>query len=177
MPSQASPGSEIQRDTFVVCYHLLLQLLYFLKSISAVCRCWKKNALEMVDLVLKINAGCYKLFGKRTLACKQICANECISVRKKGRCCLPFSHHNESLGWIGSSLANTVSVCVNIHQLFVYSLCVASSIISIYGLAASNYISNKEPQWEDSPCQQGILLFVYTNDQIVHIIFLWEINY
>ena len=40
----------------------------------------------------------------------------------------------------------------------------AFSIIGIDGLAASNYISNKVPQWEDSPFQHCISLFVFTDN-------------
>lgn len=40
----------------------------------------------------------------------------------------------------------------------------AFSIISIDGLAASNYISNKMAQWEDSPFQPCLSVFVYTDN-------------
>lgn len=109
---------------------------------------------------------CYSLCGKGTLVCMStdVCKWMHLShTERVGAVCLLATIMNPP-PWIGSSMANTVSASVNIHQLFVYSLCVAFSIISIDGLAASNYISNKAPQWEDSAFQRCLSLSVYTDN-------------
>lgn len=143
-PSDVAEKSKEARLLFVIicfCTASWRQFLFF--AVVSL-----QNALEMD---LKISVGVLQIMWKENTSLH-------VNSPQKG---VPLSHHNESLGWIGTSLANTVKrVCVNIHHLFVHSMCVAFSIISTDGLAASNYIPNKVAQCENSRFLQCISLCV-----------------
>lgn len=164
-------------------------LLWFLMSISAICCCFfTGNALEMVALLLMINIALLQVVWETNTSFH---ANRCVHMnayqptKRVGAVCLLATIINPweilAIQW----QIQKQCVCVWIFISCLYSICVAFSIISIFGLTASNYISNKEPQWEDSPLQQCIWLFVFTDNvatisllkYVQYVVFLWQINY
>lgn len=125
VPFQVYAAWKVQRCIFAVCSHFLCTAIIFLEVNIWYLLCVSSQVKECPWNGFEDHCGGVKIKLKEnnSLHVNRSVPNECMPAHKSGWCRLPFSDYNEYPGWIGSSMAKAVSVRVNIHQLFVHSLC------------------------------------------------------